>query len=99
MLRALIYGLAILHLGPGLAFAVLAFGCDPSLPWLGPVCQKDTIVTFLVLTLVFWLVVSAGAAAQLARKRRAAGAAARHARTHDDRRPNRVLLPPANRAP
>ena len=74
MLRALIYGLAILHLGPGLAFAVLAFGCDHSLPWLGPVCQTDTLRTFVVLTLVFWLMLSAGAAAQLALKRRAAGA-------------------------
>ena len=77
MLRALIYGLAILHLGPGLAFAVLAFGCDPSLPWLGPVCPKDTLRTFLVLTLVFWLMLSAGAVAQLALKRRAAGAGGR----------------------
>ena len=74
MLRALLYGLAILHLGPGLAFAVLAFGCDPSLPWLGPVCQSDTLRTFLVLTLVFWLMLSAGAVAVLALKRRAAGA-------------------------
>ena len=74
MLRALIYGLAILHLGPGLAFAVLAFGCDPSLPWLGPVCQTDTLRTFVVLTLVLWLMLTLGAAAQLARKRRAAGA-------------------------
>ena len=73
MLRALIYGLAILHLGPGLAFAVLAFGCDPSLPWLGPVCQKQTLGTFLVLTLVFWLMLSAGAVALLALMRRAAG--------------------------
>ena len=72
MLRALIYGLAILHLGPGLAFDVLAFGCDPSLPWLGPVCQKDTLRTFVVLTLVFWLMLSAGAVALLALKRRAA---------------------------
>ena len=74
MLRALIYGLAILHLGPGLAFAVLAFGCDPSLPWLGPVCQTDTLRTFGVLTLVFWLMLSAGAVALLALQRRAAGA-------------------------
>ena len=74
MLRALIYGLAILHLGPGLAFAVLAFGCDPSLPWLGPVCQTNTLRTFLVLTLVFWLMLTLGAAAQLALKRRTAGA-------------------------
>jgi len=71
MLRALLYGLAILHLGPGLAFAVLAFGCDPSLPWLGPVCQNDTLRTFLVLTPVFWLMLSAGAVALLALKRRA----------------------------
>ena len=77
MLHALIYGLAILHLGPGLAFAVLAFGCDPSLPWLGPVCQKDTLRTFLVLTLVFWLMLSAGAVALLALKRRTAGACRR----------------------
>ena len=77
MLRALIYGLAILHLGPGLAFAVLAFGCDSSLPWLGPVCQKDTLGTLLLLTLVFWLMLSAGAVALLALQRRAAGAGAR----------------------
>ena len=77
MLRALIYGLAILHLGPGIAFAVLAFGCDPSLQWLGPVCQKDTLRTFLVLTLVFWLMLSAGAAVLLALQRRAAGAGGR----------------------
>ena len=77
MLRALIYGLTILHLGPGLAFAVLAFGCDRSLPWLGPVCQTDTLRTFVVLTLVFWLFLSLSAAAQLALKRRAAGAGGR----------------------
>ena len=50
---------------------MLAFGCDPSLPWLAPVCQKDTLGTFLVLTLVFWLMLSAGAVALLALKRRA----------------------------
>ena len=77
MLRALIYGLAILHLGPGLAFAVLAFGCDPSQPWLGPVCQTETLRTFVVLTLVFWLMLTLGAAAQLALKRRTAGAGGR----------------------
>ena len=54
MLRALIYGLAILH--------------------LGPVCQKDTVGAFRVLSLVFWLMLSAGAVALLALKRRAAGA-------------------------
>ena len=73
MLRALIYGLAILHLGPGLAFAVLAFGCDPSLQWLGPVCQTGTLRTFGVLTLVFWLLLSLGAAARFALKRHTAG--------------------------
>jgi hypothetical protein len=47
MLRTLLYGLAILHLGPGIAFAVLAFGCDPSQPLLGAICQKDAISAFL----------------------------------------------------
>ena len=77
MLRVLIYGLAILHLGPGLAFAVLAFGCEPSLQWMGPVCQTDTLRTFLVLTLAFWLMLTLGAAAQLALKHRAAAAGGR----------------------
>ena len=69
MLRALLYGLAILHLGPGIAFAVLAFGCDPSQPLLGAICQKDAIGAFIGLTLVFWLVLIVGAVALVVLRR------------------------------
>ena len=72
MLRALLYGLAILHLGPGIAFAVLAFGCDPARPILGVVCQGNTLAVFLGLTLALWLVLGAGTAVVLARRRRTA---------------------------
>jgi hypothetical protein len=54
MLRALIYGLAILHLGPGFAFAVVAFGCDSLDPMLGAMCQQDTFALFIQLTLAAW---------------------------------------------
>jgi hypothetical protein len=70
MLRALLYGLAILHLGPGLAFAVLSFGCDPTQPLLGALCRKDSIGAFIGLTLVLWLVLGAGAVASVAMRRR-----------------------------
>jgi hypothetical protein len=75
MLRALLYGLAILHLGPGIAFAVLAFGCDPSRPILGLVCQGNALKVFLGLTLVFWLLLGAGTAVMLLLRRRTATAA------------------------
>ena len=60
MLRALVYGLAILHLGPGIAFAVLAFGCDPVQPLLGAFCQKDALRTFLGLTVALWAALAGG---------------------------------------
>lgn len=60
MLRALITGLAILHLGPGFAFALLAFGCEqpPLLP--GDLCTRSSLSAFLLLTLVAWLVLVLG---------------------------------------
>lgn len=76
MLRALLYGLAILHLGPGIAFAVLAFGCDPSQPYLGAICRRDTISGFINLTLIFWLVLGVGAVALVALRRQKAKRAA-----------------------
>lgn len=54
MLRGLIYGLSILHLGPGFAFAVVAFGCDGSTPGLEGICQQDTFAAFIKLTLAAW---------------------------------------------
>ena len=71
MIRALLYGLAILHLGPGIAFALLAFGCDPLQPFLGALCQKYTVISFIGLTLVFWLVLGLAGAALLTLGRRA----------------------------
>jgi threonine/homoserine/homoserine lactone efflux protein len=59
MLRALIYGLTILHLGPGFAFAVVAFGCDTLDPALGAICQQDTFALFIKLTLAAWTVMIA----------------------------------------
>lgn len=56
MLRALIYGLAILHLGPGFAFAVVAFGCDTLDPILGAMCEQHTFALFIQLTLAAWAV-------------------------------------------
>lgn len=56
MLRALIYGLTILHLGPGFAFAVLAFGCDSIDPALGDFCAGNQLKTFAWLTFAAWAV-------------------------------------------
>lgn len=63
MLRALIYGLSILHLGPGFAFAVMAFGCEDEHPWLNTVCQGDTFAAFIRLTLAAWAVMIVAVAA------------------------------------
>ena len=56
MLRGLIYGLSILHLGPGFAFAVVAFGCDGNayLAGLGNICQQDAFSAFIKITLAAW---------------------------------------------
>ncbi len=60
MLRLLIYGLIVLHLGSGFAFAVLAFGCDDSPPTLGALCRQDSLATFLWITLGIWLLCGLG---------------------------------------
>lgn len=58
MLRTLIYGLTILHLGPGFAFAVVALGCDSDMSMFASVCQQDTFSTFIQLTLWAWCVMT-----------------------------------------
>ncbi len=63
MLRALIYGLTILHLGPGIAFALLAFGCEQPEPYLGGVCGKGGLSSFGLLTVGAWLVLLVALAA------------------------------------
>lgn len=60
MLRALIYGLAILHLGPGFAFVVVAFGCDGMNPMFDLICQQDTFAAFIKLTLMAWGIMIVG---------------------------------------
>ncbi|MCS6810170.1 MAG: hypothetical protein RMK34_05710 [Tepidimonas sp.] len=58
MLRVLLMGLTLLHLGPGLAFAVLAAGCGPS-PWLrAAVCAADPVGGFMRLTVGAWAVLT-----------------------------------------
>jgi hypothetical protein len=60
VLRALIYGLTILHLGPGFAFSVVAFGCDDTFSALQNICQKDAFAAFIQLTLIAWAVLIVG---------------------------------------
>jgi hypothetical protein len=67
MLRVLLYALAILHLGPGIAFAVLAFGCGDT-PWLGAVCGRGEMPAFAWLTLGLWAVMGGWAAWRLRRR-------------------------------
>lgn len=81
MLRALLVGLTLLHLGPGLAFALLAFGCDGGVgegggaaaTGLAVLCARPGFAPFAQLTLAAWFVLGAGwAAAVLLRRARAA---------------------------
>lgn len=74
MLRALLYALTILHLGPGIAFAMLAFGCDGPAAPLGEVCHMGVFASFASLTAWAWLILCSGLAAVLLvqRARRAA---------------------------
>lgn len=81
MLKSLLVGLALLHLGPGIAFALLAFGCDGPEPWLPAVCGPKPLASFVWLTLGCWLVLGAGFAAwqllQRSRREPSAGTALR----------------------
>ena len=63
MFRALVYGLTILHLGPGIAFTLLAFGCEEPEPYLRFVCGKDALSSFALLTVGAWVVLLVGLAA------------------------------------
>lgn len=61
MFRRLLVVLALLHLGPGAAFALLAFGCDGSAPALdGGICAKGALAAFAWLTLLAWLLMGMG---------------------------------------
>ncbi len=60
MFRKLLLGLALLHLGPGAAFALLAFGCDGSATALGGVCGRGEMVAFAWFTLLAWSTLGLG---------------------------------------
>ncbi len=62
MLHALVYGLTILHLGPGIAFALLAFGCEEPEPYLRFICAKDALSSFALLTVGAWVLLLIGLA-------------------------------------
>lgn len=74
MFRKLLLALALLHLGPAAAFALLAFGCDGSAPALGrSICGRGELAAFAWLTLLAWLLMGLGLAAlHLLQKARAA---------------------------
>jgi hypothetical protein len=63
MPRVLLYGLTILHLGPGIAFALLAFGCDGPTPYLAAVCGTSALSSFALLTAGAWLILTLALAA------------------------------------
>jgi hypothetical protein len=51
----LLTAIAILHLGPGIAFAVVAFGCGNIDPMLGNICETGNMKLFAVTTLLSWV--------------------------------------------
>ncbi len=69
IIRTLIAAITILHLGPGLAFALLAFGCDTEAPLLGSACGRGFIGSFGAITGLTWLVLAVGYAAWRRRAR------------------------------
>ena len=62
-MRALAWALTLLHLGPGLAFALLAFGCDGEAPGLAALCARGIAASFGLLTAGSWVVLGAVLAA------------------------------------
>lgn len=68
-IRLLFHALAVLHLGPGIAFALSAFGCEGSSPALGNLCASSPMKFFSVATLLAWVVLGAVSAWLLLRRR------------------------------
>ncbi len=60
MLRALMAALAILHLGPGFAFLVVAFACEDSFSYFQFACQQDAFSAFVRLTFMAWAALITG---------------------------------------
>jgi hypothetical protein len=81
MFKSLLVGLTLLHLGPGIAFALLAFGCEGPEPWLRGVCGPRPLASFAWLTVGSWFVLGVGLVAwqllQRSRRLPSAGSALR----------------------
>ncbi len=77
MFRAIVVGLTVLHLGPGLAFVLLAFGCDSEFLNLAPRCGQGVASTFAILTLCAWAIMGLGLLAWRMVRRAAASGRAR----------------------
>ena len=70
MIRLILEAVAILHLGPGIAFALLAFGCDGDLAFLRDSCAGSGLSAFFSLTAWAWLALLLGWGAMLLLRRR-----------------------------
>jgi hypothetical protein len=73
MFRSLLLAISILHLGPGIAFALMALGCDGESLLLAEHCVRGGVAFFAQLTALVWLLLTLGLATQhlLGRTRRA----------------------------
>ena len=58
MIRTLIAALTIFLLGPGLAYAALALGCDANGGGIPLVCGHNVLLSFVGLTVIDWLLMS-----------------------------------------
>lgn len=81
MLRVLLQSLAVLHLGPALAFALIAFACEGSPPYPISACESSTLGSFAWLTVAVWLLLAVAlATVSLLRRARNAGSQSTGAR-------------------
>jgi hypothetical protein len=68
MFRLIVHALTILHLDPGLAFAVMAFGCDGITRALGRACEGSSLGLFLFIMFGTWLMAGVVSWGMLRRK-------------------------------
>ena len=59
----LLTAIAIFHLGPGVAFVVVAFGCGNIDPTLGALCTVGDFKLFASTTILTWVILTSLAAA------------------------------------
>jgi hypothetical protein len=74
MPRIVVYALAVLHLGPRGAFALLAFGCDVPHPLVGSMCSGRSMRFYVIVTRCSWVVLGAESAPRIRRQSAWSGA-------------------------